>query len=301
MCAFRVLQFNIQFRPELDEADPDTAPVNLISRSPRFAGTMPTSFSCRKSSRRCPVAGAAGIRRRTLRRLRAAFPAYDAFFSYPKADPRELPFGIGLAILSKTELADPIRRDLPSPAVEFDFQGERKTPTDRLLIGARQMIAGRQLLDLQYAAAGLSCSNAERDAYSATGSLSSISWRARSIAGPWRLRSALEIKIPLPATADRGESDRPTRSWTRSPARCQTAIRADLPWDRKERVIGGKRSPQSRKVRRRIRLHATGQRLLDFLQENDVGIVPANLGDREIKIDRAVSGSASFQFCRTEC
>ncbi|MCP5916757.1 hypothetical protein NL317_32550, partial [Klebsiella pneumoniae] len=31
-------------------------------------------------------------------RLREAFSGYDSYFAYPKPDPRELPFGIGLAI-----------------------------------------------------------------------------------------------------------------------------------------------------------------------------------------------------------
>jgi endonuclease/exonuclease/phosphatase (EEP) superfamily protein YafD len=78
-------------------------------------------------------------------RLRAAFPDYDGFFSYPKADPRELPFGIGLAILSRSPLREQMRRDLPSPAVEFHFKGEKKTPTDRVLIGAKTTVAGREL------------------------------------------------------------------------------------------------------------------------------------------------------------
>ena len=38
-----------------------------------------------------------------------------------------------------------MRRDLPSPALEFDFQGEKKTPTDRLLIGAKTVMDGRTL------------------------------------------------------------------------------------------------------------------------------------------------------------
>jgi len=75
-------------------------------------------------------------------RLKAAFPRYDSYFSYPKADARELPFGIGLAIFSRTPLFDRMRLDLPSPPIEFNFNGETKTPTDRLLIGAKTEIGG---------------------------------------------------------------------------------------------------------------------------------------------------------------
>ena len=35
--------------------------------------------------------------------------------------------------------------NLPSPPVEFDFFGEKKTPTDRVLIGATTTIAGRDV------------------------------------------------------------------------------------------------------------------------------------------------------------
>jgi endonuclease/exonuclease/phosphatase (EEP) superfamily protein YafD len=78
-------------------------------------------------------------------RLQAALQNYYGYFSYPKADPRELPFGIGLAIFSKSPLSDAFRMDLPSRPVEFEFLGEKKTPTDRVLIGARTTLAGREV------------------------------------------------------------------------------------------------------------------------------------------------------------
>src|SRR5581483_12411341 len=66
-------------------------------------------------------------------RLRSALAGYDSFFAYPRTDTRELPFGIGLAVFSKTPLRDTFRCDLPSPPIEFDFNGRKTTPTDRLL------------------------------------------------------------------------------------------------------------------------------------------------------------------------
>jgi endonuclease/exonuclease/phosphatase family metal-dependent hydrolase len=78
-------------------------------------------------------------------RLRAEMEGYDSWFSYPRADPRELPFGIGLAIFSRTPLRDTMRQDLPSPPIEFDFLGRKTTPTDRLLIGAVTSVAGREV------------------------------------------------------------------------------------------------------------------------------------------------------------
>lgn len=78
-------------------------------------------------------------------RLRAELAGYDSYFAYPKADPRELPFGIGLAIFSRTKLRDTMRIELPSPPIEFDFVGKKTTPTDRLLIGAKTTLAGREV------------------------------------------------------------------------------------------------------------------------------------------------------------
>lgn len=78
-------------------------------------------------------------------RLQAELNGYDSWFSYPKADPRELPFGIGLAIFSRMPLRDRMRQELPSPPIEFDFMGRKTTPTDRLLIGAKTTVAGHEL------------------------------------------------------------------------------------------------------------------------------------------------------------
>jgi endonuclease/exonuclease/phosphatase family metal-dependent hydrolase len=78
-------------------------------------------------------------------RLQQELPDYHSWFGYPKADPRELPFGIGLAIFSRTPLHSMTRLDLPSPPIEFDFFGKKTTPTDRLLIGAKTSIHGREL------------------------------------------------------------------------------------------------------------------------------------------------------------
>ena len=77
--------------------------------------------------------------------MKEALSGYDSWFSYPKADPRELPFGIGLAIFSKTPLIEKSRIDVPSPAIEFEFGGKKTTPTDRLMIGAKTVINGREV------------------------------------------------------------------------------------------------------------------------------------------------------------
>ena len=144
MCAFKVLQFNMQFGQTWSDARPDDAPINLDLTIREIRSHNADIVLLQEVERALP----GGVQLEpppNYTRLRAELGEYDSFFSYPKADPRELPFGIGLVILSKTPLFDTMRRDLPSPAVEFDFQGEKKTPTDRLLIGARTTVGGRTL------------------------------------------------------------------------------------------------------------------------------------------------------------
>ncbi|OFZ87426.1 MAG: endonuclease [Betaproteobacteria bacterium RBG_16_64_18] len=144
MSTFRVLQFNMQFGQSWDDADPDNAPVNLEQTIAEIHGHDADIVLLQEVEQ----AGPGGLQADpppNLTRLRAALGAYQCFFSYPKADPRELPFGIGLAIFSKTSLRDTVRRDLPSPPVEFEFKGEKRTPNDRLLIGAKTTLAGGAL------------------------------------------------------------------------------------------------------------------------------------------------------------
>jgi endonuclease/exonuclease/phosphatase family metal-dependent hydrolase len=144
MCAFKVLQFNMQFGQNWNDAHPDDAPINLDLTISEIRSHDADIVLLQEVERALP-GGVQLDPPPNFTRLRAALENYDSFFCYPKADPRELPFGIGLTILSKTPLVDTVCRDLPSPAVEFDYRGEKRTPTDRLLIGARTTIAGRTL------------------------------------------------------------------------------------------------------------------------------------------------------------
>jgi len=127
MSTFRVVQFNMQFGQVWDDTYPDRAPIRLQEVEQALPGGVqfqpPPNYT----------------------RLRAELAGYDSWFSYPKADPRELPFGLGLAIFSRTPLRDTMRLDLPSPPIEFEFFGKKTTPTDRLLIGAKTTVLGREL------------------------------------------------------------------------------------------------------------------------------------------------------------
>jgi endonuclease/exonuclease/phosphatase family metal-dependent hydrolase len=141
---FRVLQFNMQFGMGWDTASPDTAPMNIEATIAEIRRHKPDVVLLQEVEHAQP----GGIQVEpppNYTRMKEALSEYDSWFSYPKADPRELPFGIGLAIFSKTPLIEKARIDVPSPAIEFEFMGRKTTPTDRLMIGAKTILNGREV------------------------------------------------------------------------------------------------------------------------------------------------------------
>jgi len=144
MKTFKVLQLNMQFGQTWDDADPDGAPINLDLTIEEIRRHDADIVLLQEVEQARP-GGTQAEPPPNYTRMRAELDGYDGYFSYPKADPRELPFGIGLAIFSKTSLRGAQRRALPSPPVEFEYEGKKRTPTDRLLIGADTTIAGREL------------------------------------------------------------------------------------------------------------------------------------------------------------
>ncbi len=144
MDTFKVLQFNMQFGQIWDEANPDGAPIDLkktIAEIQRHDADVVILQEVEHAQ----VGGKQTLPPPNYSLISQALTGYHGYFSYPKADKRELPFGIGLAIFSKTPLYDLSKLELPSPVIEFDFYGETKTPTDRLLIGAKTKIKGHEV------------------------------------------------------------------------------------------------------------------------------------------------------------
>jgi endonuclease/exonuclease/phosphatase (EEP) superfamily protein YafD len=144
MHTFRILQFNMQFGQRWDDADPDHAPIDLEGSMAEIR-RHGADVILLQEVERAQQGGVQPYPPPNYEKLRGAFPEFDSYFSYPRPDQRELPFGIGLAIFSRTPLAGTFREDLPSPPIAFDYQGKSLTPTDRLLIGAKTRIAGREV------------------------------------------------------------------------------------------------------------------------------------------------------------
>ncbi len=141
---FRVLQFNMQFGMGWNATDPDNVPLDIDATIAEIRKHNPDVVLLQEVEH--ARSGGDQIEPPpNYARMKEALTEYDSYFSYPKADPRELPFGIGLAIFSRTKLQDTFRIDVPSPAIEFEFGGKKTTPTDRLMIGAKTVVNGREV------------------------------------------------------------------------------------------------------------------------------------------------------------
>ena len=144
MSTFRVLQFNMQFGQIWDDTYPDRAPIRIDATLAEIRRHNADVIFLQEVEQAQP----GGVHLNpppNYTRLCAELTGYHSWFSYPKADPRELPFGVGLAIFSRTPLISTMRLDLPSPPIEFEFFGRKTTPTDRVMIGAKTMVLGREL------------------------------------------------------------------------------------------------------------------------------------------------------------
>jgi len=76
-------------------------------------------------------------------KLQEGMAGYHSVFAYPIPNPMEIPFGLALAIFSKAPLTNFFREDLPPQGLPFEFDGKKRTPSHRLLIGAETEIEGR--------------------------------------------------------------------------------------------------------------------------------------------------------------
>jgi len=141
---FKVLQFNMQYGQIWSDSYPDHAPVRIEATIAEILSHDADLVMLQEVELAMP-GGLQLEQPPNYTELKRALVDYEGYFSYPKADPRELPFGVGLAIFSKTPLRDVMRLDLPSPPIEFDFYGKTRTPTDRLLVGATTSVGGREI------------------------------------------------------------------------------------------------------------------------------------------------------------
>ena len=133
-----------QFGQTWRDHEPDTAPIDLSQTIEEIQSHNADLVLLQEVERATPGWTQPLLPPNYLR-MKQALPGYDSYIEFPKTDERELPFGIGIAIFSKTPLRQHALTDLPSPAVEFTFKGKRLTPTDRVFIGASTTIDEREI------------------------------------------------------------------------------------------------------------------------------------------------------------
>ncbi len=132
----RILQFNIQWGMAWNEDEPERGPVNLEHTAAEIRRVKPDVVFLQEVER-VPKDRRPRLPPPNFSRLRELLPGFHAEFAYPPADPRELPFGYGLAVFAKTPLSLPVVHHLPAPAIRFPFQGREMEATGRIALECR--------------------------------------------------------------------------------------------------------------------------------------------------------------------
>ncbi len=109
---FSTLTFNMQNGQLWDDASPDTTPIDLAAAA-AFIQEQDCDIVFLQEVE-CGFEGGGQIEPPpNYEFLRSRLAGYDSVFGYPLKNPLELPFGLGLAIFSKTPLRNFSRIDLP--------------------------------------------------------------------------------------------------------------------------------------------------------------------------------------------
>ncbi len=141
---FSTLTFNMQNGQPWDEADPDNIRIDL-EQTVEFLTAQDTDVIFLQEVEQGFEGGGQIQPPPNYEFLRKQLKGYDSVFAYPVANDLEIPFGLGLAIFSKTKLRDFQKTDLPAASVEFEFGGIKRKASQRLLISAVTVIQSRSL------------------------------------------------------------------------------------------------------------------------------------------------------------
>ena len=139
--AFRLLTLNIQNGQPWNDSAPDEPCVDLDGVG-HFLLSQNADVICLQEVERGFDGGLQLEPPPHYGMLRSLLPNYDSVFGYPRKNDLEIPFGIGLAIFSRTSLTDFSRTDLPAAPLEFEFAEKKRHASCRLLISAKTIIDG---------------------------------------------------------------------------------------------------------------------------------------------------------------
>jgi endonuclease/exonuclease/phosphatase family metal-dependent hydrolase len=141
---FTALTFNMQNGQAWDDAAPDNDTVDIAATA-AFLRSQDVDILFLQEVERGHDGGHQVEPPPHYTMLRELLPEYDGIFGYPVPNPTEIPFGLGLAILSRTPIDNAFRRDLDPAAVTFDFNGTPRTPSHRLILGGETVLGQRRL------------------------------------------------------------------------------------------------------------------------------------------------------------
>lgn len=141
---FRLLTLNIQNGQPWDPLDPDR-PGEDIESVAKFLLSQKADILCLQEVERGYDGGVQVEPPPNFTELKGLLQGYYGVFGYPIKNKCEIPFGLGLAIFSRSPLEDFERIDLPAAAIEFEFAGKKRCASSRLLIGARTKIGGAEV------------------------------------------------------------------------------------------------------------------------------------------------------------
>lgn len=142
--SFRVVTFNIQNGEPFDESNPNCSDQDIIGTC-QFLQRLDADLLFLQEVERGVDGGMQVEPPPNYQILKNHFPSHDSVFSYPLKNDTEIPFGLGLAIFSKTPLRDFHKIDLPAADLEFEFAGKRRHASPRLLIEVSTTIDGRDI------------------------------------------------------------------------------------------------------------------------------------------------------------
>lgn len=142
--SLRVATFNMQNGQPWIEADPDCPTID-IEATGAFLNGLDADIICLQEVEQGHDGGGQIEPPPNYTRLKQLLPGYESVFSYPIRNETELPFGLGLAIFSRTPLTDFKRTDLPASGMEFEFGGKKRRPSSRLLLEVSTVFSGQKL------------------------------------------------------------------------------------------------------------------------------------------------------------
>lgn len=141
---FSALTFNMQNGQTWIEENPDDPTVNLDA-TVAFLREQDADVVFLQEVERGYEGGRQDDPPPHYQYLKQNLPGYDSVFGYPVPNPLEIPFGLGLAIFSKTPLLNFRRLDLPPAEITFEYGGITRKPSHRLLLSADTEIEGNTL------------------------------------------------------------------------------------------------------------------------------------------------------------